>query len=376
MIIAVPRDSHPGEKRVAMTPAVAAQLVRDGHEVRIERGAGNAAGYTDAEYESKGAKLSDNAQAAIDGAHIILQVHADKLDAQLLSAGQLVIGFADPLVNHDALRRLSDRRVTLFAMELIPRITRAQAMDALSSQANLAGYKAVIRAAEISGHVFPMMMTAAGTLQPAKVFVIGAGVAGLQAIATAKRLGAVVSAYDVRPVVKEQVQSLGAKFVELPIETTNAEDQGGYAREQTPEQIAKQQELMARTIAESDIVITTALIPGKPAPKLITAAMVEGMQAGSVIIDLAAERGGNCELTRQGETYQHNGVTIVGDDQLIAGVANAASQMYANNLAKLLKHLAPKGELNIDTNDQITAGALVMRDGEIVNPQVRESMKL
>src|SRR5690606_18825323 len=216
-------------------------------EVRIERGAGLTAGYPDTEYESKGAKLSDTRDAALAGAQVILQVHADKLDPQALSEGQLLIGFADPLTNHAEMKALADRRLTLMAMELIPRITRAQSMDALSSQANLAGYKAVIRAAEISGRIFPMMMTAAGTLQPAKVFVIGAGVAGLQAIATAKRLGAVVSAYDVRPVVKEQVQSLGAKFVELPIETANAEDQGGYAKEQSAEQIAKQQELMART---------------------------------------------------------------------------------------------------------------------------------
>ena len=383
MIIAIPIETFPGERRVALTPAGGAGLVKDGHEVRVEQDAGTAAGFSNAEYEARGARVWEDRRQLIADADVVLQVRtlgtnpdSGRGDLDAFRSGQVVIGHADPLMAGDAIRALCERGVTLLAIELMPRITRAQTMDALSSQANLAGYKAVIRAADTIGRIFPMMMTAAGTIQPARVFVIGAGVAGLQAIATAKRLGAVVSAFDVRPAVREQVESLGARFVQLPLDTAAAaEDKGGYAKEQSEEQLRKQQELMASAVAEANVVITTALVPGKRAPVLVTQAMVEGMTPGSVIIDLAAEKGGNCELTRPGETVEHHGVTIIGDDNPTAGVAHDASQMYANNLVRFLKHLTGKGAtIEINSADEITAGTLVCRDGQIVHPRVKEMM--
>ncbi len=329
----------------------------------------------DSAYSAKGAKVVSRAEV-FAAADILLQVKtssAQDTDFANLKNNCLLIGFCDPLGAPQAVAALAHQGVSLISMELIPRITRAQAMDALSSQANIAGYKAVIMAAEVLPKIFPMMMTAAGTLQAARVFVIGAGVAGLQAIATARRLGAVVSAFDVRAAVKEQVQSVGAKFVELPLETGDAQDKGGYARELTEEQKIKQRELMAKVIAESDVVITTALVPGKPAPKLIPASAVEKMQPGSVIVDLAAERGGNCELTVPDKTIVQHGVTIIGHTNIPATVPLHSSNMYANNLAKLLALLINKeGELKIDTADEVVAGCLVAHQGAVVHPRVKD----
>jgi NAD(P) transhydrogenase subunit alpha len=312
-------------------------------------------------------------------ADILLQVRVSPPERQddyaLLKPACVVIGFCDPLGSPKEIAQIATRGLSLISMELIPRITRAQSMDALSSQANLAGYKAVIMAAEASPRIFPMMMTAAGTIAPAKVFVVGAGVAGLQAIATAKRLGAVVSAFDVRAAVKEQVQSVGAKFVELALETGDAQDKGGYAKAISQDMQRKQAELMAKVVAESDVVITTAAVPGKPAPKLIFAPAVEKMQPGSVIVDLAAERGGNCELTVPGKTIVHDGVTIIGHLNIAATVPYHASAMYANNLVKLVAVLVDKdGKLNLDVTDEVIAGCLVCHRGEVVQPQVRQAL--
>jgi NAD(P) transhydrogenase subunit alpha len=377
MIFAVPKETFASERRVALVPAAAAQLAKLGHEVRVEAGAGEAAGFPDAQYAEKGVPLVAGRADLIAAADVVAQVRTPGAnpehgarDVELLRSGQTVIGLADPLSPGESIRALAARGVTLLALELMPRITRAQDMDVLSSQMNLAGYKAVIRAADEIEKVFPLMMTAAGTIRPAKVFVVGAGVAGLQAVATAKRLGALVSAFDVRAAVKEQVESLGAKFVELPV--TAQEQAGGYAGAQTEEQLARQRELMARVVADSDVVITTALIPGRRAPTLVTRAMVEAMQRGSVVVDLAAERGGNCELTQPGRTVEHNGVRIVGDDNLISGVAHHASQMYASNVVRYVRHLTRDGALNLDTSDEITRETLVTRGGEIVHPRVRE----
>ena len=390
MIVAVPTETHPGEGRVAIVPAVAQQLVKGGEEVRVQAGAGEAAGYRDADYRERGAAIVEDRAQLFAGADVIVRVRTANAnptqgprDIEMMKSGQALVGVADALSGGDAIRRIAERGVTLLAMELIPRITRAQEMDVLSSQASLAGYKAVIRAAELLPKIFPLMMTAAGTLKPAKVFVVGVGVAGLQAIATAKRLGAVVSAYDVRPAIKEQVQSLGATFVELPLDTRGAEDAGGYAKAQSDEQVRRQQELMARVVEESDVVICTASIPGKRAPVLVTRAMVEAMAPGSVIVDLAAERGGNCEVTQPGKTIDYNGVTIVGDDDFLATVAHHASQMYANNVLRYLRHLSKIGALKPDASaggappaDEILAATLVTRGGEVVHPRVREVMGL
>jgi NAD(P) transhydrogenase subunit alpha len=299
-------------------------------------------------------------------------VPTESADVEVLRDGQVVIGLAEPLMHHERVRAITARRVTLLAMELLPRTTKAQSMDVLSSQANLAGYQAVLRAADVLPRAFPMMMTAAGTVQPAKVLVIGAGVAGLQAIATAKRLGAVTSGYDVRAATKEQVQSLGAKFVELA--GVEAEGTGGYAAEQSDEQKARQAELLAKVVAESDVVITTAAIPGRKSPVLVTRAMVESMRPGSVIVDLAAERGGNCEATAPGQAVEVDGVRILGDTDVVSGVAFHASQLYANNLVNLLKHLSKDGAVAFDLEDEITAGLLVSRDGAVVHEQVKQAM--
>src|SRR3954470_14294902 len=326
MIIGVPKETYPGERRVALVPASVQALVKSGLRVQIEAKAGLAAGFNGDAYADVGAEVIDDREEIIRSADVLLQVrglganpHAGVADLQWMRDGLVIVAPCDPLGNVEAVRQLAERGVTLFAMELIPRITRAQSMDVLSSMATIAGYKAVLLAADRLPKMFPLMMTAAGTLQPAKVFVIGAGVAGLQAIATAKRLGAVVSAYDVRPAVKEQVQSVGARFVELPIDTTDAKNKGASAKAQSEETLAKQRALMAKTIADADIVITTALVPGKPAPKLVPADAVNQMKPGSVVVDLAAELGGNCELTKPGETIvTPNGVTVIGTENLAA----------------------------------------------------------
>ncbi len=384
MIVGVVKESFPDEHRVALIPSSVPPLVKSGFEVIVESGAGAAAGYPDAQYQEKGVRVLPSREEVFAGLNILVQVRtlganpeAGRPDVGLLRAGQVVIGLAEPLTSPEAVKALAEAGVTLLAMELIPRITRAQSMDALSSQASIAGYKAVVLAADELGKMFPMMMTAAGTIQPAKVLVIGAGVAGLQAIATAKRLGAVVSGYDVRPAAKEQVESLGARFIQLPLDTTGAETKGGYAKEQSEEQLRKQRELMARIVAESDVVITTAAVFGKKAPLLITADMVRKMQPGSVIVDLAAEFGGNCELTQDNRTVVDSGVTIVGAANLPSLVPYHASQTYANNLVKFLQHLMDKEkQFRIDAGDEITRETLVCRDGQIVNPRVREAVGL
>jgi len=377
MIVAVAKESFPGERRVALIPAAVPPLVKAGLEIVVESGAGQEAGYPDQQYAEKGAKIASSREEIL-AADIILLVraaganpHAGRTDLDHLRRGQVVIGLCDPLGDPQAVQKVAARGVTLFALELMPRITRAQSMDVLSSMATVSGYRAVLLAAAALPKMFPMMMTAAGTISPARVFIIGAGVAGLQAVATARRLGALVSAYDVRPAVKEQVQSLGARFIEMDLETAAAETKGGYAQQMDEEFYRKQRELMTRVVAENDVVITTALIPGKKAPVLITADMVAGMAPGSVIIDLAAERGGNCELTKPDAAVVAHGVTILGPTNPPADVPFHASQMYAKNISAFLMLLNKDGRLNLDLNDEILRETLVARDGEVVHPRVR-----
>jgi len=363
MLVAVPREAGAGEGRVALIPETVARLAANGFEVAVERGAGAAAGFPDEEYANAGAALREPG-SVVGGADIVVRVGrptAEEVSA--LAPGTVLIGFLAPLTDREGIERLERQGVVAFAMESIPRITRAQSMDALSSQATVAGYKAVLIAADRVPKLFPMLMTAAGTIAPARVLVMGAGVAGLQAIATARRLGAVVSAFDVRPAVKEQVEALGAKFLELGV--TGEETEGGYARELTPEQQAQQQAALEERIPDFDVVITTAAVPGRPAPKLIPASAVELMRTGSVIVDLAAETGGNCELTRPGEGAEAHGVTIVGLTNLPATMPADASRLLSRNVQALLQHLAPEGELVLDFDDEITAGACVVRPKEV-----------
>ena len=380
MIVGVPRETFPGERRVALVPGMVQGLKRAGLDVLVERGAGTGAGFPNEQYEEKGATLVSR-EEVFAKAQVILQVRAPGAnpetgtqDVARMKKDQAVIGFCDPLTSPEATRALAEAGVILFSMELMPRITRAQSMDALSSMATIAGYKAVLLAANTLPRMFPMMMTAAGTIAPARVFVVGAGVAGLQAIASSKRLGAVVEAYDVRPAVREQVESLGGKFVELELETEEAEDAGGYAKELGEDFYRKQREMMLRVVAGSHVVITTAAIPGKKAPILVTREMVEGMEPGSVIVDLAAERGGNCELTVPGETVVESGVTILGPLNIPSTVPYHASQMYSKNITTFLLHLVKDGELALDMEDEITAGTMVTRDGRIVHPRVLEAL--
>ncbi len=377
MILAVPKETFPGDRRVALVPAAVPSLIKAGLEVLVESGAGAHAGYPDEAYEERGVRIVAERAELFRRADIVIQVRAfganpdtGKMDLELLRPGQVVVGFLDPLGAQEALQELATHKVTAFAMELMPRIARAQSMDALSSMATVAGYKAVLLAAGSLPRMFPMLMTAAGTITPAKVFVVGAGVAGLQAIATARRLGAVVRAYDVRPAAREQVHSLGAKFVELGLESAQAEDVGGYAKEMDADFYRRQAEMMASVVSESDVVITTAAVPGRRAPILVTADMVAKMRPGSVIVDLAAERGGNCELTRPGETVTEHGVVIIGPLDLPATVPYHASQMYSKNISTFILHLVKNGELSIDLGDEITRETLVVRDGEIVHPRL------
>jgi proton-translocating NAD(P)+ transhydrogenase subunit alpha len=356
MRVGVPRETSPGEARVALVPDIVGRL--DGIEVAVERGAGTSAGFDDGMFTAAGATVVDDAWSGVELVAKVARPSPDEVNK--LSDGQLLIAFLQPLTDPEGVRRLAQRGVTAFAMEAIPRITRAQPMDALSSQATVAGYKAVLIAADQLPKFFPMLTTAAGTIAPAKVLVLGAGVAGLQAIATARRLGAVVSGFDVRPAVREQIQSLGANWLDLGI--VGEETEGGYARELTPEEQQRQQTALEERIPEFDVVVTTAAVPGRPAPKLIPAAAVEQMRAGSVIVDIAAETGGNCELTRPGEIAEAHGVTIVGTVNLAATMPFHASQLYARNVAALLTHLAPNGELTLDWSDEITSGTCVTRD--------------
>jgi NAD(P) transhydrogenase subunit alpha len=378
MRVGIPKESSAGETRVAVVPAGVATLRKAGLEVIVEQDAGAAAGFTNEAYTAQGATIASRADV-YQTAHILLRVRALPLNGSL-RAGQAVIGFADPLGSPAAVREVAPTGASLFSMELMPRITRAQSMDALSSMATISGYKGVLLAANALPRMFPMLMTAAGTVSPARVFIVGAGVAGLQAIATARRLGAKVEAYDVRPAVKEQVQSLGAKFVELPLDAADAEDKGGYAKAQDESFYRRQREMMLKVVAANDVVITTALIPGRPAPKLITTAMVEAMAPGSVVIDLAAERGGNCELTRPDQTVVHHGVTIVGPSNPPALVPYHASQMYSKNIITFLQHLlgkdgATKPSLAVDPADEITGATLLTHGGTVVHSQVREMLE-
>jgi len=378
MRVGVPKESFPGETRVAVIPAGVATLVKSGLQVAVEQGAGTAAGFTDDAYRSSGAEILARA-AVFNTSNILLQVRSTPADREVKS-GQTVIGFADPLGAPHAIRDAAGSGATFLSMELMPRITRAQSMDALSSMATIAGYKGVLLAANALPRMFPMLMTAAGTVSPAHVFVVGAGVAGLQAIASARRLGARVEAYDVRPAVKEQVQSLGARFVELPLESSDAEDKGGYAKAQDESFYRRQREMMLKVVAGSDVVITTALIPGKRAPILVTTEMVEAMPHGSVVVDLAAERGGNCELTHPDETVVHRGVTIIGPSNPPALVPTHASQMYSKNIITFLQHLlgkngASQDRLPVNTDDEITRETLLAHDGSVVHPRVIELMK-
>ncbi len=379
MKIGVVKETFPGERRVALVPGVLASLKKAGLEVLLEPGAGLAAGFPDGDYQDKGATLAADRAQVFRDSDILLQVRtlganleAGRTDLPSLRSGQTVIGFAEPLLEAGAARELAGCGVNLLSMELIPRITRAQSMDALSSMASIAGYKAVLLAADTLPKMFPMMMTAAGTIAAAKVFIIGAGVAGLQAIATARRLGSVVQAYDVRPAVKEQVMSLGAKFVEMELGT--AEGTGGYAKAMDEEFYRKQRELMGRVVAEVDVVITTAAVPGRKSPILVTTEMVRNMKPGSVVVDLAAERGGNCEATRPGETVLVGEAKVLGPTNLPAAVPFHASQMYAKNITTFLLHMVKDGQLQLNVDDEIVRETLVCREGAVVHPRVMEAL--
>jgi len=383
MIVGVPRESFPGERRVALVPAAVPNLTKTGFQVVVEAEAGARAGYPDADYAQKGAKIVSDRAEVFRAADIVVQVlcygsndRTGKADVPLFRSGQALIGFLRPLGSIETIREIAAKGVTSFSVELMPRTTRAQSMDVLSSMATICGYKAVVLAADTSPRIFPMLTTAAGTITPGRVFVIGAGVAGLQAIATARRLGAVASAYDLRPAAKEQVQSLGGRFVELPLEAKDAEDARGYARAQDEAFYKRQRELLGKVVVESDVVISAAVIPGKKPPILVTKEMVASMAPGSVIVDLAGERGGNCELTRPGEIVVEYGVTIIGWFNLASTVPYHASQMYARNVSAFLLHLVKDGKLQLNTDDEIVRETMLTQDGEVVNPRIREFFSL
>ena len=385
MMVGVVKETYPGERRVALVPASVPPLMKAGAKVAVEAGAGIEAGFPDRAYEEAGARLVDSRAGVFDSCDVVCQVRTlganpeyGTADLDLMrGADTTLVGLAEPLTDVGPIQTLAGAGVTSFALELMPRITRAQSMDVLSSQATISGYKAVVLAASVLPRMMPMMMTAAGTIVPAKVFVIGAGVAGLQAIASARRMGAVVHGYDIRPVVREQVESLGAKFVELELEAKGSEDKGGYAKAMDADFYMRQQELMAEVVAESDVVITTAAVPGKKSPVLVTADMVKRMSPGSIIVDLAAERGGNCELACADETVVEHGVTIMGPTNLPATVPFHASQMFARNVQTFLDHLMDDdGVIQIDLEDEITVGTLLTRGGDIVQPRVCEILGL
>jgi NAD(P) transhydrogenase subunit alpha len=383
MIVGVPRESYPGERRVALVPTVLPHLAKAGLEVAIEAGAGIQAGFPDSEYAAKGARIIAGRSEVFRMADIVAQVlcygsndQTGKADVPYFRSGQVLVGFLRPLGSLETVREIAASGITSFAIEFMPRTTRAQSMDALSSMGTICGYKAALIAADALPKIFPMLTTAAGTITPARVLVIGAGVAGLQAIATARRLGAVVSAYDLRPAAKEQVQSLGGRFVELPIEAKDAQDAGGYAKAQDEDFYRRQRELLAKVVAESDVVITAAVVPGKKSPVLVTREMVSGMASGSVIVDLAAERGGNCEYTQAGKKIVEHGVTIVGYFNLATAVPYHASQMYAKNITAFLTYMAKDGKLQLNLADEIIQSTLVTQGGEVINARVREFFSL
>ena len=375
MKVVVPKETAPGERRVALTPDAVATLVKSGTEVLIETGAGAGAFHSDAAFEQAGARIAPDTGALYGGADVALKVQKPTpQEVEQLREGSVLVALLQALTSHDLVRRLAARRITSFGMEGIPRISRAQKMDALSSQANIAGYKAVLIAAESLPKFFPMLMTAAGTVFAARVLVIGAGVAGLQAIATARRLGAQVWGYDVRPVVKEQVESLGAKFLQFELGVSDAEDTGGYAKALTADAARRQQEMLGEKTKDFDVVVTTALVPGRPAPRLVTADTVAGMRPGSVIIDLAAEAGGNCELTVPDQVVVRHGVTIHGPTNLPATTPVHASQLYARNVTELLRELVKDGAVAIDLGDEVVRGACVTHAGEVVNDAVKAAL--
>jgi NAD(P) transhydrogenase subunit alpha len=383
VIIGVPKETYPGERRVALVPAVLPTLTKAGFEVHVQSSAGIEAGYLDALYAEKGGKIVADRGAIFAAADIVAQVLCygsndvnGQLDVPLYRQSQILVGFLRPFGSLEVLQQIAQARITSFSVELMPRTTRAQSMDALSSMATVAGYKAVLVAADCHPRIFPMLTTAAGTVTPARAFVIGCGVAGLQAIATARRLGAVVSAYDLRPAAKEQVQSLGGRFVELPIEAKDAQDARGYATAQDEDFYRRQRELLGKVVQESDVVIATAVIPGKKAPILVTEDMVKGMAPGSVVLDLAAERGGNCDITEAGKTVVKHGVTIIGPINLASTVPYHASMMYARNITAFLTHLIKEQKLNLNLADEIVRETLLTSGGEIAQARVREFLKL
>ncbi|MCB1174204.1 MAG: Re/Si-specific NAD(P)(+) transhydrogenase subunit alpha [Leptospiraceae bacterium] len=382
MNIGIPKEIAPGETRVAIIPETVARLIKKGHTIQFEKDAGLASGFTNADYEKEGATLVPDASTLYANVDLLVKVQrplahpAGKHELEMMKKGALLAGFFYGLTYPDAAKKAAEQGVDVISMDAIPRTTKAQRMDALSSQTNLAGYKAVIIGANGLGKIFPLMMTAAGTISPARVVILGAGVAGLQAIATAKRLGAVVEVSDVRPEVKEQVESLGGRYIEPPREegedSADLSGGGGYAREATPEYLKKQQELLAKHIAEADVVVTTANVPGRKAPMLVSAAMVASMAPGSVIVDMAAESGGNCELTRAGEVVDHNGVKIHGVVNLPAQTPYHASQLYSRNLQALIDYITKEGQLQLDLEDEIVQGALLVHQGAVIHPKVKE----
>jgi NAD(P) transhydrogenase subunit alpha len=383
MIIGVATERFPGERRVALVPSVIPALAKAGFEVVVQAGAGSGAGYLDTDYAAKGAKIVPERSEVFKSADIVAQVlcygsddKAGAADLPLLRRGQFLAGFLRPLGSLDTVQAVASTGASAFSVELMPRTTRAQSMDVLSSMATICGYKAVLLAADTLPRLFPMMTTAAGTVTPARVLIIGAGVAGLQAIATARRLGAVASAYDLRPAAKEQVQSVGGRFVELPIVAQDAQDSRGYAKQQDEAFFQRQKELLGNVVAESDVVITAAVVPGKKPPILVTRDMVRKMAPGSVIVDLAAERGGNCEVTTASQTVVEHGVTVIGQINLASSVPYHASQMYARNISAFLMHLFANGRKEPDLQDEIARETLVTQAGEIVNARVREFYSL
>ena len=382
MVVGVLVELHPQERRVALVPAVVPTLTKAGLEVYVEPGAGQKAGFADAEYEKQGARLAKDRKHLLSSADVLLRVQglggnpSGAADLKLVRSGQIVVGLLNPLGAPEAVQQIAGKGITAFALEFLPRITRAQPMDALTSMATIAGYKAALLAASSLRKMYPMMITAAGTITPARVLVVGAGVAGLQAIATSRRLGAVVQAYDVRAAVKEQVESLGAKFLEMELETGGAEASGGYAQAMGEEFYQRQREMMTQAVAESDVAITTAAVPGKKSPVLITEEMVKQMRPGSVIIDLAAEGGGNCELTKPGQTVETGGVTILGPVNLPATIPYHASQMYARNMTAFLQNLMKEGDLNLDLEDPILRDTLITHQQKVVHPRVQELLGL
>ena len=383
LTVGIPREADPAERRVAIVPATVPALQKLGADVVVQSGAGTESGFTDEAYRERDAKIIESRDELFQQADVILQVRClgacgetGSEDLSRMRSGQVVIGSCDPLTFPDAVRDLAEKGATGFSLELVPRITRAQSMDVLSSMATIAGYRAVLLAATAAPRMFPLLMTAAGTLKPAQVLIIGAGVAGLQAIATAKRLGAVVSGYDIRPAVREQVESLGGRFVELDVSAGDTETKGGYAKEMDDDFYRRQQEAMKQVVAGCDVVITTAAIPGRKAPVLVTEEMVSAMASGSVIVDLAAERGGNCEVTVAGETIDHNGVKVLGPQNLPSDIPVHASEMLSRNVLTYLQNLIHDGQLNIDLQDEVISETLLTRDGQIENNRVRELLDL